>query len=194
MSQAFKKTVIVRWHFGKEHGDRHTIRLNSPDLISALLNQQVEKYRTTPDEAWRWYQIDENLLVERPIPRATFFGEDTRIYYLRQYGWVVIENIKASDERLNWYIHIAEIFYDQSRDCWINKDLFTDVVIEKDLHHHRVLDLNELADALDIGLIGAEDVSLILKRTDKLLQVIKNGEFVLPEIERAREACRALGW
>lgn len=194
MSKTFKKTLVIRWHFGKEHGDRHSIRLNSPDLVAASLNQQVERYRATSDDVWRWYEVDENLFVERPIPRATFFGPDTRIYHLRQHGWVVIENINVSDERLNWYIHIAEIFYDNSRNCWINKDLFTDVIIEKDLRHHRVLDLDELADALDIGLIGPEDMSLILKRTDHLLQVIKKGEFPLPEIERAREACKALGW
>lgn len=196
MSELFPKTLVVWWRFGKEHGDRETIRLNSPDLITRSLSEKAARSRATPDESWRWYEVDENLFVERPEPQERFYGPDTRIYYLREQGLVVVENIDLPPphEKLSWYIHIADIFYDSSRACWINKDLFVDVVIEGDLRHHRVLDLDDLATALDIGLIGAEDVSAILHRTNKLLRAIAQGEFPLPEIERARAACRALGW
>ena len=193
----FSPTQIVWWRFGKEHGEDRGIRLNSPDLISAALTQRAVTSRAVPDESWGWYQVDETLLVERPQPSPSgHYRSDTRIYYLLEDGLTVVENIylPPPHDKWVWYIHIADTFYDRSREVWIQKDLFVDVVIEKDLRHHRVLDLHDVATALDIGLIGARDVSMILRRTNKLLQAIAKGRFPLPEIERARAACRALGW
>jgi hypothetical protein len=195
MNPPLSKTQIVWWRFGKEHGEEKGIRLNSPDLISAALNQRAAIFAAVPDESWRWYQVDEKLLVERPQPSA-HYGSDTRIYYLLKDGLTVVENIYLPPPRdkWTWYIHIGDTFYDRSRELWIQRDLFVDVVIEEELRHHRLLDLHDVATALDIGLIGAQDVSMILRRTNKLLQAIGEGRFPLPEIERARAACRALGW
>jgi predicted RNA-binding protein associated with RNAse of E/G family len=57
-----------------------------------------------------------------------------------------------------------------------------------------VVDLDDLATAIDLGLATPAETSLILRQTQAAVHAINRGEFPFPEIARGRVACRALGW
>lgn len=190
-----KKALVVWWSYGEEHeGD--DLRLNSPEVITSHLNAKIASFRATPGDEWRWWQVDDDLLVERPKPDSRWCGPDTRIYYLVKRGLGIIENIHypPPDDCWKWYIHLADIFYDSARECWIMKDLFCDILVNGDHHTCRVLDLDDLADALDLGLLTPAQASDVLRRTDLALTAIAKDAFPLPEIERGRAVCKELGW
>ena len=191
---SLKKTLVAWWSYGKEH-DGDDLRLNSPEVIASHLDVKIAAFRATPDDEWRWRQMDDDLLVERPKPDSRWCGPDTRIYYLVKRGLGIIENIHypPPDDRWKWYIHLADIFYDSARECWIMKDLFSDILVDGDNYTCRVLDLDDLANALDLGLLTPTQASEILRRTDLTLTAIARNEFPFPEIERGRAACRELG-
>jgi hypothetical protein len=190
-----EKTLVAWWSYGKEHvGD--DLRLNSPEVIASHLDAKIAAFCATPGDKWRWWQVDDDLLVERPKPDSRWCGPDTRIYYLVKRGLGIIENIHypPPDDRWKWYIHLADIFYDSSRECWIMKDLFTDILVGDDNRTCRVVDLDDLAEALDLGLLTPAQASDVLRRTDLTLAAIAKAAFPFPEIGRGRAAGRELGW
>lgn len=191
-----RETMVLWWRFGKEHGEGGGLRLNSPDLVSAVLNRKAAYFRALPPERWRWVEVDESLIVERPEAGQGYYGPDTRIYYLREAGLAVVENVHMPPpwEGVVWFIHLAHLFYDESRDCWLSKDLFVDLLVGAEPRQHVVDGLDDLAEAMDLGLISPREASAVLRRTDELVQSLVSGTFPLPEIERARAACAALGW
>lgn len=138
----------------------------------------------------------DDLIVERAASDNLFYRDDTRIYYLVQRGLAVIENIHLHPPHdvWSWYVHLADITYDAPRACWVKQDLFCDILVGADARAQRVIDLDDLATALDIGLVSATKASEILRRTKAITRTIARGEFPFPEIERGRAACRELGW
>ena len=193
----FSKTMVVWRRTGKEHGENDGFRVNSPETIAMHLDGKLTEYRATPEDAWRWYQVDEGLIVEKfGLPAHGPFRADTRFYHLIERGISVMENLyfRPPNDRWRWYLHLADIYFDSSRACWIMKDLFCDILVDHDKSHHRVLDLDELGDALEMGLVTPADMIRVLRNTDAALEDIAAGKFPFPEIVRAHEACRALGW
>ena len=102
------KTLIIWRRLGKEHGETPKFVVNTPDVVDSHLQDKLDRFRATPDNDWRWWQVSDDLLVERPFP-DTGFGPDTCIYYLPRERWVVVEN-SVFPGRLDWpwYIHIGD--------------------------------------------------------------------------------------
>lgn len=127
------KTLVIWWRFGKEHGKGDGFGVNPPTIIEQHLDAKAAHFRNTPDEQWRWLR-DGSLIVERPDPNGYGYGQDTRIYYLVERGLTIIENIHLPGPRAawSWYIHLANIFYDAQRQCWISQDLFCDILLTPD--------------------------------------------------------------
>lgn len=190
-----RPTLVIWWRYGKEHSEE-SFRVNSPQTIAAHLDAKVAHFRQTSKAEWRWWQVDDEVLVERPVPDNLFTREDTRIYYLPARGLAVIENIhlRPPYDSWPWYLHLANISFDADRNTWVKQDLFCDILIGRDGRSHQVIDLDDVATALDIGLLSARQASDILRRTETTTQAIARGEFPFPEIERARAACRELRW
>ncbi len=192
-----QKTTII-WHrYGKEHADNpDDLRVNPPEVIAAQLDKRLAQFRATPENDWHWWQVDETLLIERPLNDGLFYGADTRIYYLIPQGLTVIENYHflPPNDDLRWYIHLADTMLDSPRQCWVMKDLFCDIVATADTRSPLVIDLDDLATALDIGLVTAAQASDILRKTEVARHAMRRGQFPFPEMERARAAARTLGW
>lgn len=190
-----RKTLVVRWRYGKEHGG-DDVRVNPPYLVTEQLDEKAAAFRATPADAWRWWQVDDTLVVERPEPDGLWYGPDTRIYYLLKRGLAIIERPAHPDldDSWHWYVHLAHIFHDHSRDCWIEKDLFCDLLIDRTCRHTHVIDLDDLADALTIGLVDVNEASDVLHRLQQLVTAVADGAFPFDEIYRAQDACRELGW
>jgi hypothetical protein len=192
---SFKKTLIVWWRFGKEHGGED-FRINSPEQVRSHLQKKVDEFRKTPDQLWKWWQVDENLIVERWDSSPVHTGPDTRIYYLLNCGLSIIENIHLPppDDNWKWYIHVSDFEYDRDMDTWMMKDLFCDILVEDDNRTYHMYDLPDLAQALDVGLITTDETREILKRVDWVVTSIAKGGFPFEEIKRGQIACKQLGW
>lgn len=175
-----EKTLIVWWRYGKEHG-AEDFRPNPPEVVAEHIASKAAKFKATTDSHWPWWQVDDDLLIEQPI--AGWFRPDTRIYYLLKRGLVVIENIqlKPPDDHYKWYVHLADIKFDTLNQCWVMQDLFCDVLIDPDNQTCRLIDLNDLAAALQVGLIDSARAAEILNRTDQLLAAIARDAFLTPD-------------
>jgi hypothetical protein len=188
-----KNSLVIWWRFGKEHGE-DDFRVNPPATIAHHLDTKAERSSQTPAAQWRWW-TDGTVIVERPTP-SVHYGEDTRIYYLIERGLTIVEGIHLPPprDRWYWYIHLADIFYDEQRQCWISKDLFCDIVLDSTGQQYHLMDLADLGYALEIGLVTAAETAGILQRTDALLAAVTQGEFPFSEIARAHALCRQLDW
>lgn len=189
------KTLVIWWRFGKEHGEGNGFRVNPSAVSEQHWDGKLAHARQTPAEQWRWWRSGD-LIVERPDPNGYGYGQDTRIYYLVERGLTIVENIHLPDPwaAWTWYIHLADIFYDDHRQCWISKDLFCDIILPPDCRRYHVTDLADVGHALQIGLISAETTHQILYRADQTLAAIAQGHFPFPEVEQAQALCRQLGW
>lgn len=192
-SDPIKKVQVIWWRFGKEHGE-DDFHINTPITIAQHLDQKAIRARQTPADQWRWW-TDGTVIVEKPTP-SIHYGKDTRIYYLIERGLTIVEQIHLPPprDRWYWYIHLADIFYDAQRRCWISKDLFCDIILDPTGQQYQLMDLADLGNALEIGLITAAETTTILRRTDEAITEISRGNFPFPEIEEARALCRRLGW
>jgi len=189
------KTLAIWWRYGKEHGEEDGFRLNPAAVVAQHLDAKAAHFRATAPETWCLSRAG-SLIVERPDPNGYGYGPDSRIYYLVDRGLTIVENIHLPDpwRAWSWYIHLADIFYDAQRECWISKDLFCDVILTPDGWRYHVNDLGDLGQALELGLITPKTAHQILRRTDALLEAITLGQFPFPEIVAARALCRRLGW
>jgi hypothetical protein len=181
------RTLVVWRRLGKEHGEGRGFKANPPDVVFAHIQQKAEAFRQTPDDDWRWWRVSDELIVERPFP-ATGFGPNSVIYYLPRQNWAIIEN--ACFPRLGpdwpWYVHIGSTCFEEAHSCWVFTDLFCDVVVQRDLRTHSVMDLNDLGRALDSGLITGVQLSAALDSTQVLVDMIRAGGFPPAELVQGR--------
>jgi len=195
VSETYARTMVVWWRFGREHGGER-FECNPPEVIEAHIQRKADRFRRTPADAWRWWQVDQDLIIERPPASEPLFGADSRIYYLLNRGLSVIKNIcyPPPDDCWKWHIHIADFPYDQARECWLMKDLFCDIVVAPDDRTFKVLDLPDVAQALDVGLISHPESREILRRVSWVVNEISRRAFPFAEVQRAEAAARRLGW
>src|SRR3972149_1159754 len=88
----YPKTLVAWRRLGKEHGDED-LRVNPPEVLAEHIAKKVAKFRQTPPDAWRWWQVDENLIIEGLDIASHQPDPGTRIFYLLKRGLTVIENI-----------------------------------------------------------------------------------------------------
>jgi len=94
-------------------------------------------------------------------------------YFLTQ-GIKVSKFYDHSSNFICWYCDIISHSYDENTDTFIFTDLLADVIIYPD-GFVKVVDLDELADALKNGLMSSEMVHKTLMQLNHLLTLIYNG-------------------
>ncbi len=165
---------VIWWRFGKEDegGD---FRVNPPHVVDEHLDSKLQRGRGTT--TWQWHDPGK-IILETPAP-SLHYGNDTRIYYLIEQGLTVIRAIHLAPPHDDWYwyIHLADIYYDSARSCWVNQDLFCDLLVDRSGQSYQLLDLADLGKALEIGLVDSAKTAAILRRTDTLLNTIGQGQF-----------------
>lgn len=77
---------------------------------------------------------------------------------------------------LYWYCDIIDILYDEEKDTYTFEDLLLDVKIMPN-GEVRVLDADELAEALETGLVSSEQVGRALRILDRVLKMIYDKKF-----------------
>ncbi len=188
------KTLIVWRRTGKEHGE-DSFQVNPPELIDEHLRSKIEQVRATQDDEWRWYQINDEVLVEIPEPDE-HYKPSSRIYYLPKRHCVAIADLRFGGFRrekqpwepeLFWYVHVGAIEFDQKYGSWVFTDLFADVVASRDGLIYRVKDLDDVAEVMRLGLIDQQKAAFILDRTHDLIEAMKMNEFPFPELQKAMD-------
>lgn len=96
--------------------------------------------------------------------------------YFLERGYKVSKFYDHDGQLISWYCDIITHTYDPATNTYIFTDLLADIIVYPD-GFVRVVDLNELADALRDGLITSEEMLIALRRTDKLLSLIYKGAF-----------------
>ncbi len=84
-----------------------------------------------------------------------------------EHGWKISAMMDQNKSIKYWYCDIIDIDYDNENDTYYLYDLLTDVKIYNG--RTEVLDLDELAEAFNQGLITKEQILMSLTRTQKLL-------------------------
>ena len=103
------------------------------------------------------------------------FDHGVSCYYLDE-GFKVSKFLKSSGELLYYYCDIISYDYDEDRNSYVFTDLLADVLIYPD-GHVEVVDVGEIADALENGTLKQEEMIPALRSLDKLLSIIYSGRF-----------------
>ncbi len=96
-------------------------------------------------------------------------------YFLKA-GYKISKFYRADNTLLYWYCDIVNYHYKEAEHALIVTDLLADVVIYPD-GYVKVLDINELAIALEKNLCPPETVTQALRKLDSLLNMIYDDKF-----------------
>lgn len=96
-------------------------------------------------------------------------------YYLNE-GFKVSKFLRRDDSLMFWYCDIVEYEYFRETNTYIVTDLLADVEVSPD-GFVKVVDLDELAEALEKRLISEETLKKALLQLNNLLQIIYAGDF-----------------
>ena len=101
--------------------------------------------------------------------------------YLLDKGWKISRFLNHSGELICWYCDIIDHTWDKTADTYVFTDLLADVLIYPS-GEIKVVDLDEVAQALEEGLLTADQTCLCMRRLDSLLREIYAGT-LLPALE-----------
>lgn len=96
-------------------------------------------------------------------------------YYLDQ-GFKVSKVFDKQDRLVYWYCDIIQSKKDTEKNTVIIEDLLIDLILYED-GSMRIMDLEELADAVEQKLITQAEANYALRRLNALLQIIYSGQF-----------------
>ena len=96
--------------------------------------------------------------------------------YFLERGFKVSKFYDHDNRLISWYCDIISHTYDEAEDTYVFTDLLADVIVYPD-GFVRVVDLDELADAVRDGLIDSDQLQTALRHLDKLLSLIYKGAF-----------------
>lgn len=96
-------------------------------------------------------------------------------YFLNE-GFKVSKFLRADNSLLYWYCDIVDYTFSDDHSSLLVTDLLADVIIYPD-GFIKVVDLDELSDALDQKLISTDMLQKSLIRLNSLLQIIYEGNF-----------------
>ena len=96
--------------------------------------------------------------------------------YLIDKGCKISRIHDAFGRFLHYYCDIIHTDYSAENDTYIFTDLLADVIVHRD-NRYSVVDLDELADALEGSMIDTAVMCEALRSANRLLNNIDNGEF-----------------
>lgn len=103
------------------------------------------------------------------------FSHGCSCYFLK-HGFKVSKLYRHDNSLLYWYCDIVDFEKNEEENSLTVTDLLADVILYPD-GRIQVVDLDELADAMDKGLITPELMSTCLRRLNELLTIIYCGKF-----------------
>lgn len=120
---------------------------------------------------------DEDVIITKwnTLNPKTEFTHGSSCYFLKE-GLKISKFYRADDSLLYWYIDIVEFTIDETQDTLICTDLLADVIIYPD-GRMKVVDLDELAEAMERNLISKEQMTSCLRNLNHLLTMIYRDKF-----------------
>lgn len=103
------------------------------------------------------------------------FSHGCSCYFLKE-GFKISKFYRQDDSLLYWYCDIVEYTQDESAHTLTATDLLADVIVYPD-GRTKVVDLDELAQAFDTGLLSAAQLSAALRQLNHLLTYIYKDKF-----------------
>jgi len=122
-------------------------------------------------------KIEQDLILTKWVtlnPRKDI-ARGLSAFYLDQ-GIKVSKIYDRNDDLVYWYCDIIQVKQKTEKNTVIIEDLLIDVILNND-GSIRVMDLDELADALDQKLITQAEATHALRTTNNLLTIIAEGKF-----------------
>ena len=96
--------------------------------------------------------------------------------YFLERGFKVSKFYDHQNQLISWYCDIISHTWDEATNTYVFTDLLADVIVYPS-GFVRVVDLDEMADALRDRKISSEDLQTGLRHLDKLLSLIYKGSF-----------------
>ena len=96
-------------------------------------------------------------------------------YFLKE-GYKVSKFLREDNSLLYWYCDIIKTEHDPDTNTYVFTDLLADVIMYPD-GFVKVVDIDEIAEALKDGKLPKEDVISLLISFDKLLKIVYSEEF-----------------
>lgn len=120
---------------------------------------------------------DDEVLITKwdTINPKTEFSHGCSCYFLNE-GLKVSKMYRADGSLLHWYCDIVDYAYDREAESLTVIDLLADVIISPE-GRMKVVDLDELAEAMDRGLITKEQMTTCLRSLNHLLTIIYRDKF-----------------
>ena len=120
---------------------------------------------------------DEDVVITtwNTLNPKTEFSHGCSCYFLKD-GLKVSKMYRSDNTLLRWYIDIVEILVDDTGETLTSTDLLADVIIYPD-GRMRVVDLDELAEALEKNLITKEQMVSCLRSLNHLLTFVYRDKF-----------------
>ncbi len=107
-------------------------------------------------------------------PKAAFqYGSSC--YFLKK-GYKVSKYYRADGTLVYWYCDIVDYEYDEKEHALTVTDLLADVIIYPD-GRWKVVDLDELAEALERKIMTNEQISRALRQVNDLLSMVYRDKF-----------------
>lgn len=133
-------------------------------------------------------KADDDIIVTKwnTLKPKTGFSHGCSCYYLKK-GVKVSKFYREDNSLLYWYCDIVDYEFDLEKNTLTVTDLLADVILHPG-GEMQVADLDELADALDKGLITPGLMSCCLRRLHYLLSLIYRDKF-----DRLQSAFNDLG-
>ncbi len=103
------------------------------------------------------------------------FSHGCSCYFLKE-GFKISKFYRQNNTLLYWYCDIVEYAQDESAHTLTATDLLADVIVYPD-GRTKVVDLDELAQAFDTGLLTAAQLSAALRQLNHLLTYIYKDKF-----------------
>lgn len=107
-------------------------------------------------------------------PKTTF-SHGCSCYFLKE-GIKISKFYRHDNSLLYWYCDVVSYDYNAENNSLLVTDLLADVIIHPD-GTVQVVDLDELAEAFEKGLITAEQMSLCLRQLNNLLTIVYRDKF-----------------
>ncbi len=118
----------------------------------------------------------ENIIVTswKTLNHKTAFQYGASCYYLQE-GYKISKFYRADGSLFCWYCDIVQYDFDESGNSLTVTDLLADVIISPD-GIVKVVDLDELGEALEKGILSADSLKTALLQLNNLLSIIYNNK------------------
>lgn len=120
---------------------------------------------------------DDEVIITRwnTLNPKTSFCRGCSCFFLSE-GIKVSKIYRSDDTLLYWYCDIVEYSFDPAQESMTFTDLLADVIVYPD-GRVKVMDLDELSEAMERGLITKEQTISCLRSLNRLLSLIDRDKF-----------------